>query len=152
MSEIGVEVKKSIAVAKTLALAKCGHEEGKEASAANCLKSLVGEKNREHYVVGTQDRHLREQLERIPGAPAMFLTAHGLTMEAPSALHKVTVPPPQRHVGGQVSAPSLASRILRNGSVVSDARRGRPRGSRRSRGPWRTTRRGTGRCGRRWRQ
>jgi len=117
MSEIGGEVKRSVAVAKTLALAKCGHEEGAEASAANCLKSLVGVTNREHYIIGTQDRGLRQQLERVPGAPAMFLTAHGLTIETPSALHKVHAQPLRgsaAHGGSAANPPCNASETDRS--------------------------------------
>lgn len=88
MESMGPELKESIAAAKTLALAKCGHEES-PVSATECLRSLVGDSNHEHYWVATQDRALRAALQDIAGAPSLLLTPHGLTLETPSDLHKV---------------------------------------------------------------
>jgi len=100
MATMGPEVSGSLAAARALALAKCGHEDAPQ-PASGCLRSLVGSDNREHYWIATQDRDLRRALSEIPGTPSLFLTAHGLTIEAPSEVDKKSVEQVQhasRHV------------------------------------------------------
>lgn len=103
MATMGPEVSGSLAAARALALAKCGHEDAPQ-PASGCLRSLVGSDNREHYWIATQDRDLRRALSEIPGTPSLFLTAHGLTIEAPSEVDKASdsqaVAETYRAVGG----------------------------------------------------
>ena len=41
----------------------CGHD--KVVTAVDCIMSLVGDKNPEHYFVATQDSDLRERLREV---------------------------------------------------------------------------------------
>lgn len=69
--------------AQLLATASCEHE--KVVSAVDCILSLVGEKNPEHYFVATQDSDLREKLREIPGVPVIYGLKNSLFIEQPSA-------------------------------------------------------------------
>lgn len=63
--------------------AECPHQ-GSEWGAAECIASLIGEANQEHFFVATQDASLRKKLGKIPAAPRIFLHANGLMLEEPS--------------------------------------------------------------------
>ncbi|TVU27608.1 hypothetical protein EJB05_19102 [Eragrostis curvula] len=68
--------------ASLLATTKCEHE--KVVSAVNCVLSLIGDKNPEHFFVATQDADLREQLREIPGVPVIYGLKNSLFIEQPS--------------------------------------------------------------------
>ncbi|KAK3131005.1 hypothetical protein QOZ80_6BG0500830 [Eleusine coracana subsp. coracana] len=68
--------------ASLLATTKCEHE--KVVSAVNCVLSLVGDKNPEHFFVATQDAELREKLREIPGVPVIYGLKNSLFIEQPS--------------------------------------------------------------------
>jgi U3 small nucleolar RNA-associated protein 23 len=52
----------------------CEHE--KVVSAVDCILSLVGEKNPEHYFVATQDSDLREKLREVYILPFLSPELH----------------------------------------------------------------------------
>ncbi|CAG9467158.1 unnamed protein product [Pedinophyceae sp. YPF-701] len=82
---MGKEFAGTTAAARKLALAHCDHESA-PLSAADCILSMVGSGNRDHFWVATQDRKVRKRLAEVPGAPAMFLTVNGFMLEAPPGL------------------------------------------------------------------
>ncbi|CAN6218524.1 unnamed protein product [Urochloa humidicola] len=68
--------------AQLLATTKCEHD--KVVSAVNCVLSLIGDKNPEHFFVATQDADLREKLREIPGVPVIYGLKNSLFIEQPS--------------------------------------------------------------------
>ncbi|KAL6912307.1 hypothetical protein ACP4OV_001112 [Aristida adscensionis] len=68
--------------AQLLATAQCEHD--KVVSAVNCVLSLIGDKNPEHFFVATQDSDLREKLREIPGVPVIYGLKNSLFIEQPS--------------------------------------------------------------------
>ncbi|GJM97772.1 hypothetical protein PR202_ga14724 [Eleusine coracana subsp. coracana] len=72
--------------ASLLATTKCEHE--KVVSAVNCVLSLVGDKNPEHFFVATQDAELREKLREIPGVLVIYGLKNSLFIEHPSVQRK----------------------------------------------------------------
>ncbi|KAF7092281.1 hypothetical protein CFC21_094780 [Triticum aestivum] len=55
------------------------------ASAVDCILSLVGDKNPEHYFVATQDSNLRAKLREVPCVPVIYGLKNSLFIEQPSA-------------------------------------------------------------------
>uniref|UniRef100_A0A0A9CW95 UTP23 sensor motif region domain-containing protein n=1 Tax=Arundo donax TaxID=35708 RepID=A0A0A9CW95_ARUDO len=68
--------------ASLLATTQCEHD--KVVSAVNCILSLIGDKNPEHFFVATQDADLREKLREIPGVPVIYGLKNSLFIEQPS--------------------------------------------------------------------
>uniref|UniRef100_A0A0E0G6E2 UTP23 sensor motif region domain-containing protein n=1 Tax=Oryza nivara TaxID=4536 RepID=A0A0E0G6E2_ORYNI len=68
--------------AALLATAKCEHD--KVVSAVDCILSLIGEKNPEHFFVATQDSDLRAKLREVPGVPVIYGLKSSLFIEQPS--------------------------------------------------------------------
>ncbi|XP_062221430.1 uncharacterized protein LOC133920863 [Phragmites australis] len=68
--------------ANLLATTKCEHD--KVVSAVNCILSLIGDKNPEHFFVATQDADLREKLREVPGVPVIYGLKNSLFIEQPS--------------------------------------------------------------------
>uniref|UniRef100_M8BM63 PIN domain-containing protein n=1 Tax=Aegilops tauschii TaxID=37682 RepID=M8BM63_AEGTA len=60
----------------------CEHE--KVVSAVDCILSLVGDKNPEHYFVATQDSNLRAKLREVPCVPVIYGLKNSLFIEQPS--------------------------------------------------------------------
>ena len=50
----------------------------------NCIKSLVGTKNKKKYFVGTQDLMLRSQLRKCVAVPIVFFDQNMVLLEKPS--------------------------------------------------------------------
>ncbi|BFZ53600.1 hypothetical protein PYCC9005_000628 [Savitreella phatthalungensis] len=73
----------AIGTAKKLERRRCGHIERAEEADA-CVLECVGSRNKNRYVVATQDRALRAQLRDIPGVPLIYLNRSVLVMEPPS--------------------------------------------------------------------
>uniref|UniRef100_A0A0D9VFU2 UTP23 sensor motif region domain-containing protein n=1 Tax=Leersia perrieri TaxID=77586 RepID=A0A0D9VFU2_9ORYZ len=65
-----------------LATAKCEHD--KVVSAVDCILSLIGERNPEHFFVATQDSDLRAKLREVPGVPVIYGLKSSLFLEQPS--------------------------------------------------------------------
>ncbi|KAK1603486.1 hypothetical protein QYE76_018117 [Lolium multiflorum] len=60
------------------------YEHDKVVSAVDCILSLVGDKNPEHYFVATQDSDLWEKLREVPGVPVIYGLKNSLFIEQPS--------------------------------------------------------------------
>ncbi|XP_018322313.1 rRNA-processing protein UTP23 homolog [Agrilus planipennis] len=80
---LGKKVFGALLVLKQFALHKCGHE-GKPVSAVECLLSMVGQDNSNHYIFATQDRDLQKKLRQTPGVPLLFLHQKTPVLEHPS--------------------------------------------------------------------
>jgi len=123
LASLGPDLAPALAASRAeCALARCGH--GPEADrpcprvpAASCLRSLIGDDNRDHLWIGTQDRGLRRALAGIPGAPSLFLSAAGLMLEPPSAQQV-------RHAGDADRASRAAGVGERKAAAEADAERG----------------------------
>lgn len=64
----------------------CGHE--KPISAGKCLSSFViDSRNKDHYLVATQDHNLRTKIAKLAVCPLLKLANNALVMEKPT--HKV---------------------------------------------------------------
>ncbi|KAJ3690949.1 hypothetical protein LUZ61_020113 [Rhynchospora tenuis] len=68
--------------AKQLMVARCDHE--KRVSGTNCILSVIGENNSEHFFVGTQDPDLRKKFREVPGVPVIYGLKNSLFLEQPS--------------------------------------------------------------------
>ncbi|KAL5212566.1 hypothetical protein ABZP36_023413 [Zizania latifolia] len=68
--------------ASLLATARCEHD--KVVNAVDCILSLIGEKNPEHFFVATQDADLRAKLREVPGVPVIYGLKSSLFIEQPS--------------------------------------------------------------------
>lgn len=61
----------------------CGHE--KPVSASKCLSSfIIGSRNKDHYLVATQDHQLRLKIAKFAVCPLIKLANNALVMEKPS--------------------------------------------------------------------
>eukprot|EP00743_Colponemidia_sp_Colp-15_P006787 GILK01007318.1.p1 GENE.GILK01007318.1~~GILK01007318.1.p1 ORF type:complete len:304 (-),score=63.04 GILK01007318.1:196-1026(-) len=61
---------------------KCGH--ANSVGAADCILSMIGEKNEQKFCVASQDESLRKRLRMIPGIPLLYLQRNIPLIEAPS--------------------------------------------------------------------
>ncbi|RLN35640.1 hypothetical protein C2845_PM03G04440 [Panicum miliaceum] len=82
LRRLGKSHAESFDAAQLLATAKCEHD--KVVSAVNCVLSLIGDRNPEHFFVATQDADLREKLREIPGVPVIYGLKNSLFIEQPS--------------------------------------------------------------------
>ncbi|GAX85470.1 hypothetical protein CEUSTIGMA_g12886.t1 [Chlamydomonas eustigma] len=57
---------------------------------SDCIRGQVGKKNPQHWWVATQDKALREELEKVPGAPIIYATINGIHLDTPSEMTKRT--------------------------------------------------------------
>lgn len=61
----------------------CGHE--KPISASRCLSSFIIEsKNKDHYLLATQDHHLRQKISKFAVCPLIKLANNALVLEKPT--------------------------------------------------------------------
>lgn len=73
-----------IRLAKSLERRRCGHVETAE-SPADCVAACVGSgRNKNRYIVATQDGALRERLRRVPGVPLIYINRSVIILEPPS--------------------------------------------------------------------
>jgi U3 small nucleolar RNA-associated protein 23 len=72
----------SSSAARTLDMARCTHET--PVPATECMLSMVGQHNEEHFFIASQDVELRKRLRTVPGAALLFLSTAGLILEPPS--------------------------------------------------------------------
>ncbi|GAB5034886.1 rrna-processing protein utp23 homolog [Nannochloropsis oceanica] len=57
-------------------------------SAGEAIRTLIGEENKDKYMVATQDQDLRSQLRHVPSVGLLFVSRAVLLMEAPSNASK----------------------------------------------------------------
>lgn len=77
------DAQSTITTAKTLERRRCGHI-AEALSPAACVLECVGSRNKNRYVVATQDRELRAKLREIPGVPLVYINRSVMVMEPPS--------------------------------------------------------------------
>lgn len=73
----------SIRLAKTMERRRCGHVDTPETPAA-CIVECVGSRNKNRYIVATQDQSLREKLRLVPGVPLVYINRSVMILEPPS--------------------------------------------------------------------
>lgn len=73
----------SIRLAKTMERRRCGHVEKPE-TPHDCVLECVGTRNKNRYVVATQDVALREKLRRVPGVPLIYINRSVMILEPAS--------------------------------------------------------------------
>ncbi|KAL5982962.1 hypothetical protein ACLOJK_017042 [Asimina triloba] len=73
----------TVRTARTFLIARCDHE-SKRRSAANCIESVIGEDNSEHFFVATQDVDLRRKFKEVPGVPVIYGIRNSLFIDSPS--------------------------------------------------------------------
>lgn len=82
LRRLGKSHSEAFDAAQLLATASCEHD--KVVSAVDCILSLLGDKNPEHYFVATQDSDLRAKLREVPGVPVIYGLKNSLFIEQPS--------------------------------------------------------------------
>merc|ERR1712034_176441 len=50
------------------------------------MGSLIGEKNKQHFIVASQDNELRSKIRKTPGVPLLLLHGNCPTLEKPSGM------------------------------------------------------------------
>lgn len=73
----------SIRLAKTMERRRCGHVEAPE-TPYDCVVACVGTRNKNRYIVATNDQKLREQLRNVPGLPLIYINRSVMILEPPS--------------------------------------------------------------------
>eukprot|EP00092_Neocalanus_flemingeri_P005082 GFUD01005465.1.p1 GENE.GFUD01005465.1~~GFUD01005465.1.p1 ORF type:complete len:243 (+),score=62.33 GFUD01005465.1:50-778(+) len=84
LEKLGPPVYGAMMVAKSFPIFKCGHKQAQPAN--NCIMSLLGEKNSQHFIVASQDNELRSKIRKIPGVPLLLLHGNCPTLEKPSGM------------------------------------------------------------------
>lgn len=72
----------ALTILKQFGIHECGHKDPIYGS--NCILSMIGKHNKNHYVLATQDRDLQEKLRLKPGVPLLYLHNKSPTLEKPS--------------------------------------------------------------------
>ena len=78
------KVGEPVAAALALALTFKRLKHGGDTNAADAIKTLVGTRNKNKYIVCTQDASLRDELAKVPGVPLVYLNHCALVLEPPS--------------------------------------------------------------------
>lgn len=73
----------SIRLAKSMERRRCGHVDAPE-TPTSCILECVGTRNKNRYIVATQDQKLREKLRRVPGVPLVYINRSVMILEPPS--------------------------------------------------------------------
>ncbi|RWW84809.1 hypothetical protein BHE74_00006565, partial [Ensete ventricosum] len=63
-------------------LTSCDHE--KRIGARECVESVIGATNSEHFFVATQDADMRKKFREVPGVPVIYGLRNSLFIEQPS--------------------------------------------------------------------
>ncbi|XP_041979439.1 rRNA-processing protein UTP23 homolog [Aricia agestis] len=72
----------ALTILKQFGIHECNHKD--PVSGSQCILSMVGKKNENHYILATQDRDLQEKLRLKPGIPLLYLHNKSPTLEKPS--------------------------------------------------------------------
>ncbi|CCG84215.1 protein of unknown function [Taphrina deformans PYCC 5710] len=72
-----------IRLAKSMERRRCGHVEKPE-TPFDCVVECVGSRNKNRYIVATQDVRLREKLRNVPGVPLVYINRSVMILEPPS--------------------------------------------------------------------
>ncbi|ORY09447.1 Fcf1-domain-containing protein [Clohesyomyces aquaticus] len=72
--------------AKTYERRRCNHHElGEPLSSLECLSAVVGNTNKNRYVIASQDPKVREHMRTIPGVPLVYINKSVMIMEPMAA-------------------------------------------------------------------
>ena len=126
----------TIATAKELERRRCGHIE-EARSPADCVLECVGNRNKNRYVVATQDRDLRAKLREIPGVPLIYINRSVMVMEPPSPATVVLKEERERAQRGVTAAEavSLGKRKRQSNVVTPQSLAGNTTGPKRDTDP-----------------
>lgn len=80
---LGPKVFGALLILKQYSIHKCGHERS-PIPGADCLLSMVGKKNKKHYIIATQDHDLQKKLRFVPGVPLLYLHQKAPVLEQPT--------------------------------------------------------------------
>ncbi|BES88738.1 Fcf1 [Nesidiocoris tenuis] len=80
--KLGPAVYGAMLILKQFAVHKCGHTE--PIPAAACFKTMLRKKNKNRYMIATQDRELQSRVRMIPGTPLLFIYRKAPILEPPS--------------------------------------------------------------------
>ncbi|XP_071807393.1 rRNA-processing protein UTP23 homolog [Asterias amurensis] len=80
---LGKELFGAAAILKRYKILKCPHRE-KPVPGADCFTELIGEENKQHYYIATQDPELTEHVHTIPGIPLLYMNMNAIVLEKPS--------------------------------------------------------------------
>lgn len=81
--KLGKKVVGALIILKKFPVHKCGHEK-RPISGADCLLSMVGKSNSNHYMIASQDLDLQNKLRQIPGVPLLYLHQKTPVLEHPT--------------------------------------------------------------------
>ncbi|KAF2902260.1 hypothetical protein ILUMI_03923 [Ignelater luminosus] len=81
--KLGKQVTGALIILKKFPIHKCGHEK-RPIPGADCLLSMVGKTNNNHYMIATQDLDLQNKLRQIPGIPLLYLHQKTPVLEHPT--------------------------------------------------------------------
>lgn len=85
MENLGSKLNGALLILKKYVVHKCGHE-GKPILGSQCLLSMLGKKNENHYIIATQDRDLQDKVRKRVGVPLLYLHSKTPILEQPSEL------------------------------------------------------------------
>lgn len=77
----------ALKILKQFGIHKCGHEKA-PINGGDCLLSMIGKKNKNRYMLATQDRDLQDKIREIPGAPLLYLHRKAPCLERPSEVSR----------------------------------------------------------------
>jgi U3 small nucleolar RNA-associated protein 23 len=86
LKKLGEAYSGTALAARRLDLIRCEHEPF--LPAGECLTSLVGSHNEEHYFVATQDLDLRKRLRKVHGGALLYANNTSIVLEPPSDTQK----------------------------------------------------------------
>uniref|UniRef100_T1IRT6 rRNA-processing protein UTP23 homolog n=1 Tax=Strigamia maritima TaxID=126957 RepID=T1IRT6_STRMM len=83
--KLGSKFYGALSIAKQFGTHVCGHEKA-PGSASECLLSMLGSDNSNHYVLATQDVDLRKKARHIAGTPLLYIDYSSPLLERPSKM------------------------------------------------------------------
>ena len=84
LKKIGDPVKETLYQAETFKK----HKYGKGDTPSEVILDIIGQFNRNRFVVCTQDTELRHELQKIPGVPLIYMNKASIVIEPPSLTSK----------------------------------------------------------------
>ncbi|KAJ3326002.1 WD repeat-containing protein 34 [Boothiomyces sp. JEL0866] len=82
LKKLGADFRPTAAYAKKLEKRRCTHNPA--VTAAECIKEIIGESNKNNYCVASQDVELRRHFGKIPGIPLVYINKSVIILEPPS--------------------------------------------------------------------
>ncbi|KAK9866502.1 hypothetical protein WJX84_009209 [Apatococcus fuscideae] len=93
LKALGKDFSNAYQTSKRLLKLTCSHQSN-PVTPSDCIMSLIGGSNTEHFFVASQDAQLRKKLQQLPAGASIFASVNGVHLEQPSA--------EQRLAAGQV--------------------------------------------------